>query len=107
MDVESDNPSEPASSRSESDDRAQKRWAVYLLKCADGSLYAGITTDLNRRLRQHNGELVGGAAYTGGRRPVTLSWCEFHPDRSSAQVREAQIKKLSRREKQRLIQRGD
>ena len=78
---------------------AEEAWAVYLLRCADGSLYTGVARDLARRLRQHNGELVGGAQYTRGRRPVKLLWSESCPDRSTAQRREAAIKKLTRREK--------
>ncbi|MEO0436708.1 MAG: GIY-YIG nuclease family protein [Pseudomonadota bacterium] len=74
-------------------------WTVYLLQCVDGTLYTGVTTDLDRRLRQHNGELVGGAHYTRSRRPVRLLWREELEDRSSAQAREAQIKALSRRQK--------
>ena len=78
-------------------------WYVYILKCADGSLYAGVARDLQRRLRQHNGELVGGSRYTRGRRPVELLWSDTEPDRSSAQRREASIKKLSREEKLRML----
>lgn len=47
-------------------------WLVYLLECADGTLYCGITRDMERRLAQHNGALAGGARYTRGRRPVCL-----------------------------------
>ncbi|MEM9254854.1 MAG: GIY-YIG nuclease family protein [Pseudomonadota bacterium] len=79
------------------------RWSVYLLRCGDGSLYTGVTRDLVRRLRQHNGEIKGGPRYTSGRRPVTLLWTEQVIDRSSAQRREAQIKQLSRAEKLALI----
>lgn len=78
-------------------------WFVYILKCADGSLYAGVARDLQRRLRQHNGELVGGSRYTRGRRPVELLWSDTEPDRGSAQRREASIKKLSREEKLRFL----
>ncbi|MFT7285925.1 MAG: putative endonuclease [Halieaceae bacterium] len=78
-------------------------WQVYLLRCADGSLYAGVARNLQRRLRQHNGELVGGAQYTRGRRPVTLLWNEACADRGEAQSREAAIKRLPREEKLRLI----
>jgi putative endonuclease len=80
-------------------------WHVYLLRCADGSLYTGVARDLQRRVRQHNGELVGGAAYTRGRRPVVLLWSESCPDRSTAQQREAAIKALPRRRKLQLIPR--
>lgn len=79
-------------------------WHVYILKCADGSFYTGVARDLQRRLQQHNGELVGGARYTRGRRPVALLWSDSAPDRSSAQRREASIRKLSRDEKLRLSQ---
>ncbi len=80
-------------------------WYVYLLRCADGTLYTGVARDVQRRLRQHNGELVGGAAYTRARRPVELLWTEVCADRSAAQQREAAIKALPRREKLRLIPR--
>ena len=78
-------------------------WFVYMLCCADGTLYSGITTDPQRRVRQHNGELVGGAKYTRNRRPVELVWQETHPDRSAASKRESSLKKLSRKAKLQLI----
>ena len=78
-------------------------WHVYLLRCADGSLYTGVANDLQRRLRQHNGELAGGARYTRGRRPVELVWSEPCDSRAAAQVREAQVRKLSRGEKLALL----
>lgn len=77
-------------------------WCVYLLRCADGSFYTGVATDLQRRLRQHNGELAGGARYTRGRRPVELVWSETCADRAAAQVREAEIRRLDRVAKQLL-----
>ena len=64
-------------------------WYVYVVQCADGSLYTGVATDLQRRLRQHNGELTGGARYTMGRRPVQLLWSEALADRGAAQRRES------------------
>lgn len=79
------------------------QWSVYILACADGSLYTGVARDLQRRLRQHNGELVGGPKYTSGRRPVKLLWSESAPDRSVAQQREAAIKQLSREQKLQLL----
>jgi putative endonuclease len=85
-------------------------WRVYLLQCSDKSLYAGITTDMNRRLQQHNGHLTGGARYTRGRRPVTVVWSETCGSRSEALQREAAVRRLSRRQKQALItalKRGD
>ena len=74
-------------------------WFVYMLRCSDDTLYTGVTTDTQRRLRQHNGELVGGAKYTRLRRPVELIWTEPHPDRSTASKREYAIKKLPRQKK--------
>ena len=77
-------------------------WFVYLVRCSDGSFYAGVTTDLERRVRQHNGEIVGGASYTRVRRPVAMAWYEVCEDRSVAQQREYSVRRLSRWEKQRL-----
>lgn len=78
-------------------------WHVYVLRCADDSLYTGVAVDVARRLQQHNGELAGGARYTSGRRPVELLWSESVGNRSEAQQREAAIKKMSRREKMALF----
>ena len=75
----------------------------YLLRCSDGSLYAGITTDPARRLKQHN--LGQASKYTAARRPVRLVWKEKLRSRSSALRREAQIKRWPRRRKQALIRR--
>lgn len=72
------------------------------MQCADSSLYTGVTRDVGRRLRQHNGEIVGGSRYTKSRRPVCLLWHEAAADRSAAQQREAQIKSLSRAQKLKL-----
>jgi len=79
------------------------RWCVYLLRCADGSLYTGISVDVTRRLRQHNGELGGGARYTRGRRPVELLWTEPAPSRAAAQAREAALRRLPRTAKLALL----
>jgi putative endonuclease len=77
-------------------------WFVYLVRCADGSFYTGVTTDLPRRLRQHNGEIAGGAGYTRGRRPVCLVWSEACVDRSHAQRREYVVRRIPRSTKLRL-----
>jgi putative endonuclease len=75
---------------------------VYILQCADGTLYTGWTTDLERRLRAHNSGR--GAKYTRGRRPVRLVYQEEQPTRSAAQRREAAIRRLSRADKLKLIE---
>jgi putative endonuclease len=73
---------------------AAARWFCYLLACADGTLYTGITTALDRRLTAHN---AGSASkYTRVRRPVRVVWFERCRDRSGASRREAAIKRLSR-----------
>ncbi|MCW8918823.1 MAG: GIY-YIG nuclease family protein [Gammaproteobacteria bacterium] len=77
-------------------------WYVYILRCCDDTLYTGVTTDCDRRLREHNHGLRG-AKYTRGRRPVTLAYREAAPDRATAQRREAQIRRLSAAQKETLI----
>ena len=72
---------------------------LYIVKCSDTSFYTGITTDLDRRIREHNGELPGGAKYTANRSPVRLVYSENFPDRSSASIEESRIKKLRRVQK--------
>ncbi|MBT9566814.1 MAG: GIY-YIG nuclease family protein [Thiobacillus sp.] len=75
-------------------------WVVYILRCADGSLYTGITTDIDRRLAEHNGGAVApGARYTRSRRPVALAYTEPADSRSAATRREAAIKRLDRSRK--------
>ncbi len=75
---------------------------VYILKCADKTLYTGITTDLERRILEHNEKKLG-ARYTASRRPVKLVYCKKFKSRSIASKEEARIKKLKRVEKLRLI----
>ncbi|HEY1041950.1 MAG TPA: GIY-YIG nuclease family protein [Candidatus Paceibacterota bacterium] len=77
-------------------------WYVYLLRCADGTLYTGVTTDIERRMKEHN-ESREGAKYTRARRPVSLAHQETFPTRSEACAREAAIKKLSKGEKEALL----
>ncbi|MCD8375770.1 MAG: glutamate--tRNA ligase family protein, partial [Oscillospiraceae bacterium] len=79
-------------------------YTVYILRCRDDTLYTGITTDLARRLEEHNSGR--GAKYTRGRGPVTPAYWEIQPDKSAALRREAAIKALSRREKLALIKDG-
>lgn len=78
-------------------------WEVYILKCADETLYAGITTDLERRVGQHNGSRLG-AKYTAGRRPVELVYSKKFKNRSLASKEENRIKSLTRDEKLSLVQ---
>jgi len=74
------------------------------MRCADDSLYAGVTTDCQRREHEHNHCNRLGAKYTRVRRPVSLVWQEAQPDRASACRREAQVKKLTRRQKLQLVE---
>jgi len=76
---------------------------VYIVECADGTLYTGYTTDIERRLEEHNNERKGGAKYTAGRSPVELRFKECFDTRALAQKREHQIKSLSREQKKALI----
>jgi len=84
---------------------AHKPWFVYILRCADDTFYTGVTTDISRRLDQHNGIIKNGAKYTRNRQPVTLVYQETSNSRSDACKREYAIKDLSRFEKERLISR--
>ena len=74
-----------------------------MLQCADDTLYTGITTDVQRRLREHNKSDKKGARYTRVRRPVSVVYQEDCKDRSHASTREYQLKKLSRGEKLKLV----
>lgn len=76
-------------------------WSVYILRCRDGTLYTGIAADVERRVGEHARGV--GAKYTRSRRPVTLTYRESQPDRSSAQKREAALRKLGRAGKLKLI----
>lgn len=75
---------------------------VYMMRCADGSLYTGYTTDVKRREKAHN--TGKGAKYTRSRRPVTLAWYEPCEDKSAALRREAALKRLTHADKLALIE---
>ena len=77
-------------------------WFVYILKCADSTLYTGITTDPERRTQEHNGSKKG-ARYTRAKLPVHLVYTEAAENRAEASRREWQIKQLTRRQKLQLI----
>lgn len=79
-----------------------KKWFLYVLLCSDGTYYTGITNSLKRRLKEHNSSTKG-AKYTKTRRPVKLIYFEDYPDRSSAQKAECQFKKMSRKQKEIVI----
>jgi putative endonuclease len=77
---------------------------VYILRCSDGTLYTGWTTDVERRVKQHNAG--SGGRYTRHHRPVSLVYIEEAPDRAAAMRREVVIKQSGRDAKERLIARG-
>ena len=79
----------------------QKKWFVYILRCGDGSLYTGITTDVQARLEAHR--TGKGAKYTRGRGPLELVYTEECGTHSDALKREAEVKRLTREEKEQLI----
>jgi UV DNA damage endonuclease len=76
-------------------------WFVYILRCADGSLYTGITKDVKRRCQQHNNGTA--SRYTRSRLPTKQVWQEAHPSQSAALKREAAIKAMTRQQKMVLI----
>ena len=78
-------------------------WSLYIIEASDASLYTGIATDVERRFEEHLG-CQKGAKYFNGRSPVRVVYREDGHTRSSASKRETEIKKLSRREKQNLIE---
>lgn len=82
--------------------QAGEGFYIYMVECADGSLYTGWTTDPERRVKEHNAGR--GALYTRWRRPVQLRYLEEVPDRSTAQRREYTIKKLPRQKKLLLLE---
>lgn len=84
---------------------AQNSWYVYIIKASDGSLYTGVTTDVTRRFKEHCGT-ARSAKYFRGRQAVKIVYTESHKDRSSAQRREAAIRKLSRVSKLKLVTQG-
>lgn len=81
----------------------KSNWFVYIMRCADGTLYTGITTDIARREQEHNSE-KNGARYTRSRRPVVLVYSEEVENRSEASKREHAIKKLPQTSKKELLE---
>ena len=78
-------------------------WFAYIVRCADGSLYTGITTNLERRVAEHNVGESAGARYTRSRRPVTLVYYERLESRSAATKRECLLRKLNKADKEQLV----
>jgi putative endonuclease len=83
------------------EEKTGRPWFCYLLACADGTLYTGITTDLARREAMHNRGTA--SKYTRARRPVRIVWSEPHPDRGSASRREARVRRLPAAAKRALV----
>ena len=79
----------------------EQEWFFYIIRCADGSLYSGITNDIEHRIKEHN--RGKGAKYTLGRRPVKLVYREIYNNTSEARQRESQIKGWAKIKKERLI----
>ena len=77
-------------------------WWLYVLLCADGSYYTGVTTNTERRLHEHN-HTKRGAKYTRTRRPTRIIFLEQYPDRSSAMKAESKFKRLKRKQKEEVI----
>ncbi len=81
-------------------------WFIYMVRCADNSIYTGIAKDVERRILEHNSGDTSGAKYTKARRPVELVYQEVCKSRSIASKREYEIKQLSRQEKEELFSRS-
>ena len=79
-------------------------WCVYLIRCSDGSLYCGITTDLRRRVQEHNEGI--GSRYTRSRLPVLLVWSSKTFGKSEAYKEEYRIKRMSKAAKEKLVTDG-
>ncbi|MBP7216927.1 MAG: GIY-YIG nuclease family protein [Candidatus Omnitrophica bacterium] len=86
-----------------SDARKRKPWFLYIVRCSDTSLYTGITTDITRRVKEHNTKK--GAFYTKNKTPVKLVYQEALIGRPAASKREAMVKRLTRKQKLMLIRR--
>lgn len=84
---------------------SDKHWFLYVVRCCDSTLYTGVTTDLSRRVNEHNTSKRG-AKYTKTRRPVDLMWSKGYNNRSEAQSAEYSFKKLSRKQKLDIIKNG-
>jgi len=100
-----DNSKDTMNKQQAADHTPSQCWHVYIVRCSDKTYYTGITTDLSRRIEEHN-SCRKGAQYTRSRRPVQLVYFEYAPSRSIAAGREYQIKKLTAAGKRQLIQKS-
>jgi putative endonuclease len=80
-----------------------KPWYVYMVRCNDNSLYTGITTDITRRVNEHNSKTNKAAKYTRSKQPIHLVYYETLACRSSASIKEAALKKLTKIKKETLV----
>ena len=80
----------------------EKIWTIYILECGDKTLYCGITNNLEKRMRQHRGEIKGGAKYTRSRQPFSITYTEEVLTKSEALKREFIIKKMAKSDKAEL-----
>ena len=81
---------------------SEKIWTIYILECGDKTLYCGITNNLEKRMRQHRGEIKGGAKYTRSRQPFSIAYTEEVLTKSEALKREFIIKKMAKSDKAEL-----
>jgi putative endonuclease len=81
-------------------------WTVYIVRCADGTLYTGIAKDVGRRVEEHNSNNLLASNYTRARRPVMLVYQETVATRSAAGKREYEVKQMSRAKKEEMIEKG-
>ena len=79
------------------------KWFVYIIRCSNNTLYTGITTDVDRRIQEHQGKDGKGAKYLKGKGPLILAWKTAVADRSHASKLEYNIKQLSKSDKERLV----
>jgi len=79
------------------------KWSVYIIRCANNALYTGITTDIERRLQEHQGKNGKGAKALKGKGPLQIVWHTTAKDRSHASKLEYNIKQLSKADKERLV----
>ena len=83
------------------------KYFLYIVRCSDSSLYTGITTDVHRRINEHNGKGNKGAKYTSMRQPVVLVYSAEFENRSASSKEESRIKKFTKDQKEKFIKKYD